>query len=265
MLSLALPNVATWSIAFVATLGVIARPYRVPEAIWAVLGAAALVAAGLLDWPDALAAIGKGTDVYLFLTGMMLLAAMAREEGLFAHIAARAANAADGSPPRLFAVVYGIGTVVTILLSNDATAVVLTPAVFAMVKAAKAEKALPYLFICAFIANAASFVLPISNPANLVVFREHMPLLLNWLTRFGAASLLSIVATYVVLRFTQRGSLKSKIERKIDVPELSSAGSLVAWGIAGTGVALLVASGVGIDLGFPTCLAAAITLAATIR
>ena len=34
-------------------------------------------------WHDALAAIGKGTDVYLFLTGMMLLAELARREGLF--------------------------------------------------------------------------------------------------------------------------------------------------------------------------------------
>jgi Na+/H+ antiporter NhaD/arsenite permease-like protein len=38
----------------------------------------------------------------------------------------------------------------------------------AAVRAAEAEP-LPYLLICAFIANAASFVQPISNPANLVV------------------------------------------------------------------------------------------------
>jgi arsenical pump membrane protein len=60
--------------------------------------------------------------------------------------------------------VYLVGTAVTVFLSNDATAVVLTPAVYAAVKKA-GTKALPYLLICAFIANAASFVLPISNPA----------------------------------------------------------------------------------------------------
>ncbi len=61
-------------------------------------------------------------------------------------------------------------------LSNDACAVVLhARRLRAATKAAKVENPLPYLFICAFIANAASFVLPISNPANLVVFAEHMP------------------------------------------------------------------------------------------
>jgi arsenical pump membrane protein len=259
MLLLALPNLSTWSIAFIATLGVIVRPFKAPEAIWAVLGAAILVIAGLLPWPDALQAMGKGIDVYLFLTGMMLLAEMARQEGLFVHVAARAVNVARGSPCRLFALTYAVGTVVTILLSNDATAVVLTPAVLAAAKAAKAKDPLPYLFICAFIANAASFVLPISNPANLVVFRDHMPPLFTWLERFGLASILSISATYVALRVSQRRSLQGSIEQKIEVPDLSSAGSLVAYGIGGTGIALLAASAFGVDLGWPTFLAAALT------
>jgi arsenical pump membrane protein len=42
------PNLVTWAIAAVATLGVITRPFSWPEAIWAVLGAAALVVFGLM-------------------------------------------------------------------------------------------------------------------------------------------------------------------------------------------------------------------------
>jgi hypothetical protein len=42
-------------------------------------------------------------------------------------LAARAAASANGSATRLFTVVFGVGTVVTVFLSNDATAVVLTP------------------------------------------------------------------------------------------------------------------------------------------
>jgi arsenical pump membrane protein len=157
--------VATWGVAGLATAGVIIRPWRIPEAAWAVLGAAALVGLGLLPWADALVGIRKGLDVYLFLTGMMLLAELARREGLFDWLAALAVEHARGSPQRLFALVYIVGTVVTVLLSNDATAVVLTPAVYAATRAAGAAP-LPYLFACAFIANAASFVLPISNPAT---------------------------------------------------------------------------------------------------
>lgn len=244
-----------------ATAGVIGRPFGLPEAVWAVLGAAALIVAGLLPWLDALHAVGKGVDVYLFLTGMMLLAEMARSEGLFDTVAARATRAAAGDPRRLFALVYGVGIVVTAFLSNDATAVVLTPAVLAAAKAADAEP-LPHLFACAFIANAASFVLPISNPANLVVFAGGaMPPLLSWLARFALPSALSIAATYAALRFTQRRQLAGSIGAGIDVPRLSQAGRTVAYGLAGTAAALLAASGFGIDLGWPTCATAVLTTA----
>ncbi len=251
----------TWGIAAAATAGVIFRPFSWPEFVWAVAGAALLVLLGLLSLPDALSGVLKGTDVYLFLVGMMLLAEVARQEGLFDWLAAKAAGLAKGSATRLFTLVFCVGTVVTAFLSNDATAVVLTPAVAAVVKAAKADKPLPYLFICAFIANAASFVLPISNPANLVIYGSHMPPLLQWLPRYALPSLLSILATYVVLRWTQRGSLQQDISADIELPELSAGGTMAAWGIAGTAVVLLASSAFDIQLGLPTFLAGAATAA----
>jgi arsenical pump membrane protein len=249
---------ATWAVAALATFGVIVRPWRLPEAIWAVLGALALVVFALLPWTSALQAIGKGTDVYLFLVGMMLLAELARKEKLFDWLAALAVRQAHGSPRKLFGLVYVVGTVVTVFLSNDATAVVLTPAVYAAAKAARAEP-LPYLFVCAFVANAASFVLPISNPANLVVFGSHMPPLLSWLAQFGVPSLLSIGATYVTLRLTQRRFLRQEICRDADLPNLSRGGRLTACGIAIMAPALLLASASDCQLGFPTFIAGAAT------
>jgi arsenical pump membrane protein len=250
---------ATWGIAAAATAGVIIRPFSWPEFVWAGAGAILLVLLGLLSLPDALSGVLKGTDVYLFLVGMMLLAEVARQEGLFDWLAAKAAGLAKGSATRLFTLVFCVGTVVTAFLSNDATAVVLTPAVAAVVKAAKADKPLPYLFICAFIANAASFVLPISNPANLVIYGSHMPPLLAWLPRYALPSLLSILATYFVLRWTQRDSLQQDISADIELPELSAGGTMAAWGIAGTAVVLLASSAFDIQLGLPTFLAGAAT------
>jgi arsenical pump membrane protein len=258
MVAITITECTTWAIAAVATGGVIARPWRLPEASWAVLGAVSLVVFGLVPWRDALGAVGGGTDVYLFLAGMMILAELARQQGVFDWLAALAVKRARGSADRLFALVFGVGTAVTIFLSNDATAVVLTPAVYAAAKAADAEP-LPYLFVCAFIANAASFVLPISNPANLVVFGSHMPSLLSWLAQFAVPSVLSLGATYIVLRLTQRASLHQPIAKDVEVPTLSRSGRLTACGIGVAAVLLLAASAVGIRLGPPTFLAGALT------
>src|SRR5579871_3573243 len=153
-------TILLWTIAGAAICGLIFRPKGWPEAIWVCSGGALVVTLRLLDPSAALRAVAKGTDVYLFLAGMMLLAELARRKGVFDWLAALAVRAAKGSRSRLFSLVYGVGILVTVFLSNDATAVVLTPAVYAAVKRAKADP-LPYLLICAFIANAASFVLPI--------------------------------------------------------------------------------------------------------
>ena len=254
----------TWTIAALATAGVILRPFNLPEAIWAVAGAATLLALGLISSSDALTGVAKGTDVYLFLFGMMILAEIAREEGLFDWLAALATRQAKGSARRLFLLTYGVGALVTIFLSNDATAVVLTPAVAAAVNTAKAKEPLPYLLICGFIANAASFVLPISNPANLVIYGKHMPPLLQWLPAYLLPSALSIVATYLVLRWTQRGALHQMIAKDVPVPTLSGGGKTAALGIALTAVALLFASALDLQLGLPTAVAGSVTAAAVL-
>jgi arsenical pump membrane protein len=243
-------------VAACATLGVIVRPLRIPEYVWAVAGALVLVACGFMPWRDALAAAARGTDVYLFLIGMMLLAEVARQEGLFDWLAALAVRYAKGSAKRLFLIVYAVGTLVTVFLSNDATAVVLTPAVYAAATAARVEP-LPYLFICAFIANAASFVLPISNPANLVIFGAHMPPLAQWLYQFTLPSVVSIIVTYLLLRFTQRGALDQPISGDLLPRRLSAGGKCVAAGIGLTAVALLAASALDWQLGLPTFVAGA--------
>jgi arsenical pump membrane protein len=257
-------TILVWSIAAAAIAGVLFRPRNWPEAVWACLGAVLMVVCRLLPLAQAGGAIVKGTDVYLFLTGMMLLAELARREGVFDWLASLAVTAAKGSQARLFLLVYLVGTAVTVFLSNDATAVVLTPAVYAAVQKAR-TKALPYLFICAFIANAASFVLPISNPANLVVYGKTLPPLFPWLRTFLLPSICSIFATYAVLRFVVRKDIEGKLEEDGEAATLSRAGRLAAWGIAGTGIVLMGASGFGLDLGLPTCISAVIAVLVVTR
>lgn len=251
-------NAATWAISAAATAGVIVRPFRLPEAIWAVAGAALLLMLGLMPATAVLGAVGKGMDVYLFLIGMMLLSETAREQGLFDWVASTAAIHAHGSPTRLFALVYATGIVTTAFLSNDATAVVLTPAVYAAARKAKAEP-MPLLFACALIANAASFVLPISNPANLVLYGGTMPPLGQWLGSFALPSVAAIGVTFLVLRRVERSRLAGTCASAIERAPLTAGGKAAAGGIAMTAILLLVVSALDVQLGLPTLIAGVAT------
>jgi arsenical pump membrane protein len=236
------------------------RPRNVPEVYWVGAGALLLVLTRLIPLSLAGRAIAKGTDVYLFLAGMMLLSELARANGLFDWIASVAVTHARRSATRLFVLLYLAGVAVTICLSNDATAIVLTPAVLASVRRARINP-IPFLFACAMIANAASFVLPISNPANLVVFHNGMPPLSRWLVSFLAPSFASILVTYIVLRLYFRRDLNQALTAPLE-PDMDSHATLkpearlVLIGLAIIVAVLLTASALGKDLGLPTFLSA---------
>jgi arsenical pump membrane protein len=255
---LSLPHAEFWLavIVVVSILLMLVRAKNIPEVYWIAAGVILLLSFRLEPFSSALSAAKKGTDVYLFLIGMMLLSELSAKHGVFDWLSSEAMRHARGSTARLFLLVYAAGTVVTIFMSNDATAVVLTPAILAAVRKARIEP-LPYLFVCAFIANAASFVLPISNPANLVVFHKEMPALGRWLLQFGVPSMVSIVATFVVLRWRFRRELQIAITGEIEkVDFLHDHGKLMLGGLFATAVVLLIASALNWDLGLPTCLTA---------
>jgi arsenical pump membrane protein len=237
-------NIAIVSICAISILCMLVRPWGIKEAYWACGGALVLVASRLLTLRETGQAVRKGLDVYLFLTGMMVLAEMAREEGVFDWIADVAGRHARGSSKRLFLLIYLTGTVVTALLSNDATAVVLTPAVLAVVRKARIDPK-PHLLACAFIANAASFILPISNPANLVIFAKQMPPLLRWLGIFTLPSIAAVVITFAVLRWRLRAELEDRIQDLDSPAALAIEGKLALAGLALAGVALIAASTFG--------------------
>ncbi|HET9087644.1 MAG TPA: arsenic transporter [Acidobacteriaceae bacterium] len=258
-MSIALAQTSIWVLCGTVFVLILWRPRRIPEYVWAMTGAILLVLFRLLSARSAWQAICAGTDVYLFLAGMMLLAELARQHGVFDWLAAIAMHRAQGSQIRLFTLVYGIGILVTSLLSNDATAVLLTPAVLAVVRRARTSP-LPYLLACAFIANAASFVLPISNPANLVVFDAHLPPLGRWLAMFGLPSLVSVLATYVLLFWHSRANLRPPMQDGVEDSSLSQVGRRAALGVLLASGALLVTSAINGPIGPATFVASLVAM-----
>ncbi len=248
-------HIALLSVVAVSILLMLIRPRGISEVYWVGGGVLTLLAARLMPLRLAATAAVQGIDVYLFLIGMMLLSELAKVHGVFDWLSSAAVHRARGSCARLFTMVYGIGALVTILMSNDATAVVLTPAILSAVRKAKVQP-LPYLFACVLIANAASFVLPISNPANLVVFQTGLPPLKQWLVFFGLPSIASIAATYFVLRLLFRRDLQATMENGNPSAPLRSESKLMLAGLAAMVAVLLTASAFRQDLGLPTCLAA---------
>ena len=253
-------HIAVWVLSMLTILAILVRPWGVPEYVWALGGAALLVAFNLVSPHAAGGAVARGYDVYLFLLGMLALSELARCQGVFAWLADRALRGARGSRQRLFFLVYGVGVLVTTLLSNDATAVVLTPAVIAVLSRTDADP-MPFLYACAFVAGAASFVLPISNPANLVVFGRHLPPLGLWLDIFFLPALAAVLGTLAMLYALSRRSLRGAFAIR-GVPHALEHPGRVAFAAIGVSAAILIAvATLGGPIGLTTFLLGAISTA----
>jgi arsenical pump membrane protein len=122
---------------------------------------------------------------------MMGLSALAEAAGFFDWLAAQAARFAGKSAARLFLNVFLLGSLISMILSNDATALILTPIVYVLVTKLRLP-VLPYLFACTFIADTASFLLPVSNPINIIILSRFPLDLLTFLRLLFLPSLVVI-------------------------------------------------------------------------
>ena len=197
------------AVAAVAIALLAIRPRRIPEWVWPAGGALLLVA--LRDEPLAAAgrAIAAQWNIFCFIAGLMVLSAAAQLSGAFRWIADLVVERAGGSRRRLFVLVFLACSAVTVLLSNDATAIALTPIVYQAVRR-HTENVKVYLFGCVFAANTASFGLPFSNPANVLILPRAR--LGPYVWHLGPPQLAAIAINLAAFLFFFRRELEGRYE-----------------------------------------------------
>lgn len=233
-------------------------PRRIPAWIWPCAGALVLVALRAESLPSAVLSITSKWNVLVFIAALMLISAAADESGLFGWIAGVIVARANGSRAKLFTYLFLCGALLTIVMSNDTTAVVFTPIVYRAVST-RGLTALPFLYACTFVADTASFGFPFSNPANILVLPR--PELIQFIVHLTIPMLVAVALNLAIFRFVFRRALEGDYSFALP-PPLDARTRNVLIAMALVALSYFLAVGFDIPLGPVAMLGALIVLVA---
>ncbi|MFC7968422.1 SLC13 family permease [Streptomyces cinereoruber] len=234
----------------------VARPFRLPEAVFALPAVGAVLAVGAVT-PDAVREEAERLGPVIgFLAAVLVLAKLCDDEGLFHACGAWMARWSRRRPQRLLGAVFGLASLITAVLSLDATVVLLTPVVFATA-ARMGARPKPHVYASAHLSNTASLLLPVSNLTNLLAFtatglgftRFALLMLLPWLT--------AIAVEYAVFRRFFARDLAAPAEAA-EPPEPVELPLFALATVAATLAGFAVASATGVDPAWAAAAGAAV-------
>ena len=168
--------------------------------MWAVLGllGALVVATGAVPLSTAHdVALTRGGPLVGFLAALTVVAELSDRAEVFDKAAELCARAARGSASMLFVLIAVLGTLTTIGMGLDTTAVLLTPVVLALSTRLNVSP-VPFALLAVWIANTASLLLPVSNLTNLLAAQR---LALSTPTFAARMALLEVAAVTITVAY----------------------------------------------------------------
>ena len=149
-----------------------------------------------------LASVRQAWPPFVLVAGLLLIGAVAADEGLFEALGARLARTCLG-PRNLLLALLALVAIVTAILNLDTSVVFLTPVLVHAARWRGLDER-PFLYGSVFMANSASLLLPGSNLTNLLVLRSDPEVGLAFATRMLPAWLTACTITALFLAFTFR-------------------------------------------------------------
>jgi Na+/H+ antiporter NhaD/arsenite permease-like protein len=176
---------------------------RTDRAGIALVGAAVMLACGVLSMGDAARAVDYETIVLLF--GMMVVVAYLRMAGFFALATEQVAARCSG-PLSLLAVTIAISGTLSAFLVNDVVCVALTPLVLHLCQRLK-RPPIPYLVGLATASNIGSVATITGNPQNIIIGSLSHISYLRFAARLAPIAVIGLALNFAVVALVYRKTL----------------------------------------------------------
>ncbi|MGE5475562.1 MAG: ArsB/NhaD family transporter [Bacteroidales bacterium] len=139
---------------------------KINRAVVALLGAGAMILAGVLNQKAALEGIDFNTIALL--VGMMILVAITRRSGVFQAVAVWATKLVKGNPAGILVMLQVVTAVFSAFLDNVTTVLLVVPVTLVITEELKV-KPWPYLIAMIFASNIGGTSTLIGDPPNILI------------------------------------------------------------------------------------------------
>ncbi len=232
---------------------------RMNRATIALVGAATLIAIGVINEKQAYAALDIGT--ILLLAAMMVINANLRMAGFFSLITNRVLRVAK-TPRVLLALIIFASGVLSAIFLNDPVCILFTPLVIELTQRLK-RNPIPYLVGLATAANVGSTATITGNPQNLIIGQASGIPFLTFLAYLGPVALIGMAICWVIIVLVYPSELKGELTQ-VEMPEPQTYPPLLNRTLLIV-AALMIAFLSGLPIVSSACIAAGLLLISRLR
>ncbi len=157
------------TVVFILSYAVIVSE-KVHKTVVALAGASLMLVLGVLQQHEAfhLEELGVDWNVIFLLISMMVIINIMRPTGVFEYIAIKSAKWGKGKPFRIMAIFAVVTAVLSALLDNVTTVLLISPVTLLIADALEVDP-IPYLISCALASNIGGTATLIGDPPNIMI------------------------------------------------------------------------------------------------
>jgi len=201
---------------------------KLHRTVAAVLGGVTLLLVKVIDQQDAVSFIDYTTIGVLI--GMMIIISIIKRTGLFQYLAIKSAKIAKGDPKKLI-IVFGIVTaVISALLDNVTTVLLMAPVTMVIAKMIKINP-IPFMMTEVICSNIGGTATLIGDPPNIMIGSATGISFAAFLANLGPVIFIILAVTVFLLQFIYRRELAVADELKEHVMTLDENSSIVDKGL----------------------------------
>jgi Na+/H+ antiporter NhaD/arsenite permease-like protein len=188
---------------------------KIHKTIVAIFGASLVLVLKILEQHEAfhLEEFGVDWNVIFLLIGMMTIINLMRPTGLFEYIAIRSAKAGKGDPLRIMVIFAVITAVLSALLDNVTTVLLLAPVTLLIADALEVDP-IPYLIVEALASNIGGTATLIGDPPNIMIASKAKLNFMDFIIHLTPAVIFMMVVFIVLLKLFFGKRLKTREELK---------------------------------------------------